>query len=98
MEPSFRFSAPVTTWLVVLLAAAIAVALLAPAFSIPLAMGGGLATAVVWFKVAFRTKKWVWWEFGVAPLTPAEGIVGVSGVVLFAAGFLSIVPMVRNAT
>ena len=98
MEPSFRFSAPVISWFVLLAIAAGAVALWAPHISIPLGMAGGIATVAIWCKVAFRTKKWVWWEFGVVPLTPVEGIIGVSGVVLFATAFLAIVPVMRNAT
>jgi hypothetical protein len=99
MAASFRFSAPVSAWLVVLLAVAVAIALLVPTVSIPLAMGGALSTGIIWFKVAFRTRKWIWWEFGVEPLTPVEGIVAVSGVVLFAAGFVTVLgSMARNAT
>jgi len=98
MERSFRFSVPVTGWIVLLAIAAGVVALRAPSIAIPLAVAGGLATAAIWFKVAYRTKKWAWWDFGVVPLRPVEGIIGVSGVVLFAAGFLAIVPVMRNAT
>jgi len=98
MESTFRFSALVISWLVVLAVGAAFLALTAPSLSTPAAMLSALVCIAVWIKVAFRTKKWLWWEFGVVSLTPVEGVIGISGAVLFAAGFLAIVPVMQHAT
>jgi hypothetical protein len=98
MESTFRFSAPVISWLVILATGAVSLALTAPDLSTPLAMLGVLACLVIWMKVAIRTRKWQWWEFGVVSMTPVEGIIGISGAVLFAAGFFAIVPAMQHAT
>src|SRR5437763_1665981 len=95
MSP-FRFTPAVTAFLGVLVIAACSLAIWAPKVSFALGMLGALSVAAMWFKVAVRTRKWAWWEFGVASLTKGEGLIGLSGAVLFASMFVAIMAGMRH--
>src|SRR5882672_4559802 len=97
MDRTFRFSAPVCSWLVVLAATACAVALVRPLVSLFLGGLGLLLAAIVWAKVSIRVRKWLWWEFADVSLSPIEGFLGTSGAVLFAAMFVAGIGAARNA-
>jgi len=98
MERPFQMSAPVIGWVLVLVAAALVVALLVPVVSFALGILGAIAIVAMWLKVAVRTRKWVWWEFDVVPLTHTEGLVAVSGLVLFATMFIAVLASLGHAT
>ena len=89
MNSPFRFTSTVTAFLAALVVAACVLALWAPRISLILGLGGGLSVAAIWFKVAIRIRTLAWWEFGIESLTRAEGLIGASGAVLFAAAFLA---------
>jgi hypothetical protein len=98
MVRPFKFSPMVTACIVLLVIAACVVAIWAPNVSLAFGMLGALCVAAIWFKVAIRTRKWAWWEFGVESLTQTEGLIGVSGTVLFASAFVALIAGMRNAT
>lgn len=97
MSTTFRFTPAVMAFLAVLVVAASVLALQAPSASFALGMLGALSVAAMWCKVAIRTRSWFWWEFGVASVTKVEGLVGMSGAVLFASSFVAILAGMRHA-
>lgn len=97
MGSPLRFTPAVAAFFGALVVAACLLAVWVPSASFALGMLGALSVVAMWFKVAIRTRKWVWWEFGVVSLTKAEAIVGVSGAILFASMFVAIVAGMRHA-
>ena len=97
MSAPFRFTPAVTAFFAALAIAACIVAVWAPSVSFALGMLGALSVAAMWFKVAIRTRRWLWWEFGVVSLTKDEALIGLSGAVLFASMFVAIMAGMRHA-
>jgi hypothetical protein len=91
MNRDFRFSIAVTAWLLVLAIATIALGLAYPKFSIVLGGIGLVTTFATLFKASFRTGRWFWWQIAGMTFTPAEGLVGASGVALFSATILVVI-------
>jgi hypothetical protein len=97
MDHNFRASGTAIASLVALGAAAGTLGFFYPTLSILLGCIGVLATGFIWFKVALRTRRWFWWEFASVPVTQTEGLVGLSGVVLFAVMFVALLASMGHA-
>jgi hypothetical protein len=90
MGSPFRLTPAVAAFYAALAVAACVLALCVPKLSLILGVLGGLSIGVLWFKASVRTGKLAWWESGIAALARDEMLVGLSGAVLYAAGFVAL--------
>lgn len=90
MNEPFRLTPQVAAFLAALVVGNCLIALWMAEVSLLLGMLGVFSVGAMWFKVALRTRKWLWWDFGIVALTRWEGFIGMSGAVLFASAFLAL--------
>jgi hypothetical protein len=90
MSSPFRLTRAIAAFYAALALAACVLALWVPKLSLILGVLGGLAVVAVWFKASMRTGKLAWWESGIASITREEVLMGLSGAVLYAAGFVAL--------